>query len=506
MSRPFRGLRATPPQPHYDVVVIGAGVGGLVCANLLARAGARVLLVEQHYMVGGYCSTFRRKGYTFDAATHFYPLLGNPDTLTGRLLVDLGVGTRWVRMDPVDTFHLPDGARFEVPADFDLYRQRLGAAFPHQAAAIEAFFQDVRGAYLHGLLYYFRGRATQAFASWRDLSLRQVLDRHITDPRLKLVLTADCAHWGSPPQRTSFVFDAMLRLSYFLGNYYPVGGSQAFVDELARLLEERGGAILMSTEATRLELQGERVRGVHLRTTRGARGAHFVTCDAVVSNADLLQTLERLIPAEHAPSARARAEARALVPTFPCFMTYVGLRDVPLERLAEAQGYYWDAWDPDLVGRDGLRFKIFVPTLFEPGLAPPGGQIVILQKVLDMDCAAVTDWPAHKAAVEARLMGWLEQALPGLSANVVVHLSATGATAERFTLNSRGAMLGWMMSPEQLGEGRMGIHTPVERLFLTGHWTRPGGGITPVIVSALHAAEAVVGRRLAQAAEALPLA
>ena len=37
-----------------------------------------MLLVEQHYMVGGYCSTFRRKGYTFDAATHFYPLLGNP--------------------------------------------------------------------------------------------------------------------------------------------------------------------------------------------------------------------------------------------------------------------------------------------------------------------------------------------------------------------------------------------------------------------------------------------
>ncbi len=97
-------------------------------------------------------------------------------------------------------------------------------------------------------------------------------------------------------------------------------------------------------------------------------------------------------------------------------------------------------------------------------------------------------------------------AVTPLTANVVVHLSASAATSERFTLNSRGAMLGWMMSPEQLGEGRMGIRTPVEGLFLTGHWTRPGGGITPVIVSALHAAEAVTGRRLAQAAEALPIA
>ena len=105
MKRPFRGLREREPQERYDAVVIGAGIGGLFCANLLAKAGLSVLMVEQHYMVGGYCSTFRRKGYTFDAATHFYPLLGNPTTITGKLLVDLGVQTGWGKMDPVDTIH-----------------------------------------------------------------------------------------------------------------------------------------------------------------------------------------------------------------------------------------------------------------------------------------------------------------------------------------------------------------------------------------------------------------
>jgi phytoene dehydrogenase-like protein len=91
--RPFRGLRNDPLAPAYDVVVVGAGIGGLIASNLLARAGLSVLLVEQHYMVGGYCSTFRRKGYTFDASTHFYPLLGNPETLTGRLLAEIGCRT-----------------------------------------------------------------------------------------------------------------------------------------------------------------------------------------------------------------------------------------------------------------------------------------------------------------------------------------------------------------------------------------------------------------------------
>src|SRR3954452_23535995 len=127
MRRPFRGLRERLPDRSYDAVVIGAGIGGLIAANLLAKSGLKVLLAEQHYMVGGYCSTFRRAGYTFDAATHFYPLLGNPETLTGRLLAELGVETGWVKMDPVDTFHFPDGSRFAVPADFDAYLAKLKA-------------------------------------------------------------------------------------------------------------------------------------------------------------------------------------------------------------------------------------------------------------------------------------------------------------------------------------------------------------------------------------------
>src|SRR5262249_17710844 len=116
MARRFRSLRSDPLS-RYDVVVIGAGIGGLLCANWLIRAGLQVLLVEQHFMVGGYCSAFRRNGFTFDAATHFYPLLGNPATLTGRQLLELGVRTRWIKMDPVDQFHFPDGSRFLVPAD-----------------------------------------------------------------------------------------------------------------------------------------------------------------------------------------------------------------------------------------------------------------------------------------------------------------------------------------------------------------------------------------------------
>src|SRR5262245_42372955 len=262
--RLFKSIRE--PEPFYDAVIIGAGVGGLICANLLGRAGLRVLLVEQHFMVGGYCSTFRRKGYTFDAATHFYPLLGNTATITGSLLSDLGITTEWIKMDPVDCFHLPDGSRFAVPADFDSYLHKLKSEFPGEVESIDQFFALVRKAYLNGLMRYFRNVSSERMAPYQNLTIRDVLNRYFRSEKLKLLLTGDIGHWGSPPSRTSFVFDSMLRLAYFLGNYYPRGGSQVFVYELAQRFEETGGHILMSSTVRKILTCNSTACGVEVET------------------------------------------------------------------------------------------------------------------------------------------------------------------------------------------------------------------------------------------------
>src|SRR5207302_3035004 len=113
---------------------IGSGVGGLFCGNILAKAGLKVLLLERHYMLGGFCSTFRRRGFIFDAATHFYPLLGNPTTLTGKLLQELAIPTEWVKMDPVDRFPLPGMDTSAVPPDLAQYLDKLNAPFPEESA------------------------------------------------------------------------------------------------------------------------------------------------------------------------------------------------------------------------------------------------------------------------------------------------------------------------------------------------------------------------------------
>jgi prolycopene isomerase len=89
-------------------------------------------------------------------------------------------------------------------------------------------------------------------------------------------------------------------------------------------------------------------------------------------------------------------------------------------------------------------------------------------------------------------MGRLRQILPGIDSHIVVKLSASAMTSYRFTNNWQGAMLGWEMSPGQLAEGRLPNSTPIKNLYLVGHWTQPGGGITPVIVSAQRVARSIL--------------
>ena len=479
---------------RVDAIVIGSGVGGLICANFLAEGGMKVLLLERHYMLGGFCSTFRRRGFVFDAATHFYPLLGNPTTITGKMLEQLGVETEWVKMDPVDQFHFPSMPTFAVPADFDQYVAKLKEWFPEQVEAIDAYFAHLRQAYLHGLLYYFRGVDNDRARELEKFTISQKLDEFFDDARLKALLMADCAHWGSLPERTSFLFDAMLRLSYFLGNYYPVGGSQKFANDLAKALESRGGKVLRCAEVERILVENGQACGVRIRTISKRAPERFeFRANVVVSNADSIHTYQDLIP-DAAWRADHVDRLKSLVPTYPCFLVHLGLRGMDPKKLQAAEGYYWNSFDQGDVIRD--VFKIFVPTRFEPKVAPPGCQILIVQKLVPVRFDEIEDWDAHKARIENGIMKRLREILPGIDDHIVVKLSASAMTSYRYTHNFQGAMLGWEMSPQQLGAARLPTQTPIKNLHLVGHWTRPGGGITPVMVSAKQVADEILsGKR-----------
>src|SRR3989338_5307146 len=100
------------PEHHkntYDAIIIGAGMSGLVCGCHLAKAGMKVLIVEQHDKPGGYCTSFKRKGFLFDAAAHSFGSY-REDGNFRKILVDLGIDKliNVKRFDPSDIIITPD--------------------------------------------------------------------------------------------------------------------------------------------------------------------------------------------------------------------------------------------------------------------------------------------------------------------------------------------------------------------------------------------------------------
>src|SRR5512135_1611837 len=87
----------------YDAIIIGAGISGLVCGCYLAKAGMKVLIAEQHFKPGGYCTSFKRKGYTFDAAAHSFGGY-RKDGIVRKVFSELGIDKRIKikRYDPSD--------------------------------------------------------------------------------------------------------------------------------------------------------------------------------------------------------------------------------------------------------------------------------------------------------------------------------------------------------------------------------------------------------------------
>src|SRR5580698_6133853 len=130
----------------WDTIVIGSGSGGLTCAVALARAGQRVLVLEQHYLPGGWCQSFSLDGYRFSPGVHYLGALG-PGGALRRLYegLELSDDLEFCEMSPDGFDHfLIEGERFDVPKGFARYFARLVERFPHEREGLRRYFAEIR--------------------------------------------------------------------------------------------------------------------------------------------------------------------------------------------------------------------------------------------------------------------------------------------------------------------------------------------------------------------------
>jgi len=287
---------------RYDAIVIGSGLGGLTAANVLGKAGRKVLLVEQHYNFGGLATWFKRRGgHVFDVSLHGFPV-GMKKTC--RKYWNAAIADRIVQLDGV-RFDNPQ-FRFDTTFTAEDFTHKLETVFGVSRASIDAFFDEVRATDFYGD----SGETTARFFE-RHFPGRNDVHRLLMEP----ISYANGSTLDDPALSYRIVFGNFMSK----GVYTFEGGTDGLVKAMKSELERNGVVLRNKVQVDRIRVEGGRVTGIE------AHG-RFVAADAVVSNASLKTTVQRLVGVEHVTPEFAAGVDAVRLNTSSC-QVYVGLRE-----------------------------------------------------------------------------------------------------------------------------------------------------------------------------------
>jgi phytoene desaturase len=491
--------RRDPLHDSYDVVVVGAGLGGLSVSAALAKLGKSVLVVEQHHTPGGYAHVFERNGYRFDPAIH-YTAQGNPGELLDVLLNLLGV------RDEVNliTSELEYGVRLpgltvKNPVGIEAFIEENARQFPHEADGIRGFFQlcvdatrESQQAAQRLSLQELDKAVSQLplLFRYRMATVSEVIDEFVTDPQAKALCGAIWPYMGPPPSKAAFmVYAGLLYAALETGPIYCEGSFQNLANAFATALQKHGGELVLQTRVERIPVEDGRVTGVVLDSGQEIRAT------TVVSNADAIQTFEGMIGAEHLPKQLQRQLQRMTL-SDSAFVVFAATTIDVTELGLPHEMLIYKHWDHEQTYADVLAGKpgglwITFPTTFDPSLAPAGEHLVILSSLARYDIGI--PWSEARAAFTESMLAEIEEVLPGFAKQTTFVESATPEAFERYTLNRRGAIYGWAATPNQSTGKRLKQRTLIDGLYLSGHWTEPGAGSFRAIFSGVTAATQIAG-------------
>jgi prolycopene isomerase len=504
---------------EYDAVIIGAGLGGLGCAALMARGGMKPLVIEQHSVPGGYASSFERvgaDGSVFPCEVSLHSTSARAPDMR-RMLTDMGV---YDRLDLVDHKLIwssvePGGIVDVPPCGVGGFCDMVGRRFPGEREGLgrlAAYWQklldevaayDSNEAAALKLLFPLRHPTMWDVAG---KTLAQVLDRFVSDPAARGMIGMNWGYYGLPPSRLS-AFYYLLPFGEYLtqGGQYLRGTSQTLSDALADVVVKGGGTLLLNERVEAILMEDGRARGV-----RTASGKTFKAA-AVVSNAAAPATFAMLPPGT-LPNDYATRVA-GLRPSMGTVMVWLGLdRDIStlqpraglsLPPSVDADAAYAAALAGDYE-RSGMACMIY--DNIAPGFSPKGRTSLVLLTLCGYepwskyaaDYAAGRKDAYERAKRDAadRLIAQAEaRILPGLSKMIVMREAATPLTNQRFTGNTGGAIYGFDQSVDNSYMTRLPNKTPVPGLLLSSAWGNPGGGFAGALMAGKGAFKLLVEER-----------
>jgi diapolycopene oxygenase len=490
------------------VAVIGGGLGGLAAACVLGARGHLVTLYDKNGWVGGKAAVLEERGFRFDMG----PTILTVPRVLERIFAEAGHRLEdrldLVRLDPQWRCFFDDGNRIdlvedvgEMAAEMDRFAPGTGAADGYRRFQdLSRHLHDVSERFffwkpVEDMLDTFDLKANLNPGTLRDvLSLRMgstvaaTIRGRVRDARLAQMLDHFTQYVGSSPYGSPAVLCSIAHMQTAGGVWYPMGGTRAVAEGLAKFAEEQGCELRTGEEVTGLRIEGGAVRAV--RTANGEE-----PFDAVVSNMDAIRTYRELVGGE----AARRYDRKGFEPACSGVVLYLGLskryehlahHDFVFSRDAEEEfDHIYKRGEP---APDPTCY-LAAPAATDPSVAPGGGEALYVL-VHTPYLRPHHDWKAMLPGYRRAILDKLKRTagLHDIEDRIVVerHLTPQDIHDRYKVLN--GAIYGLASHGRFAGAFKPGNRSrDVRGLYLAGGAAHPGPGMPMVMMSGWIAADAL---------------
>lgn len=474
-----------------NVVIVGAGPGGLAAALQAAYAGARVTVLEKQPRVGGRTATLRRDGFCFDLGPTFFLYPRVLAEIFASVERDLWHEVPMQRLDPQYRVTFGLGGQLDATPNLKEMEQQIARLSPRDVGGFTRFMRDnreklarfrpilespfQRSSDLARLRYL---PALQWLRPWRSLS--QELSQYFSDPRLMLAFSFQSKYLGMSPFRCPSLFSILSYLEYEYGVYHPLGGCGRISERMGEIAREMGVDIRLSEPVEGFEFRGKRPTAV-----RTAEGSY--PCDSVVINADFAEAMRTMVP----DALRRRwTDQRIARKKFSCstFMLYLGIRGryahLPHHSIHIAADYDRNLRqiERDRVLPDDPSFYVQNASVTDASLAPDGYSTLYVLVPVPHQNSGVEWNGATRRMFRQRTLDQLRRiGLKDIKDRIVVEHMLTPEDWQSQYSIYRGATFNLAHGLDQMLHRRPhNCFEDLDGVYLVGGGTHPGSGL-PVI-------------------------
>ncbi|NDP27570.1 MAG: NAD(P)/FAD-dependent oxidoreductase [Flavobacterium sp.] len=485
---------------EFDTIIIGSGVGGLSTAICLARAGQKVLVLEQHYVPGGWAHSFTLNSQRFSPGVHYVGLIDEGQA-TNEMYRGLGIANDMVffRMNKNAYEHcLINGEKFDIPAGVENWSKALTTRFPKEAKNIKEYLTLIEKVSLELQLITkldgfwqkitvpFR---TKHFGKFALFSLKKVIGWHIKDPVLKSVLNIQCGDHGLSPKRACFPVHCSVMSHYFEGGFYPMGGGGGIVKAMTNGVKKHGGEIRVKQDVAKIIIENKKAIGIQLHN--GQR----ISAKTIVSNADPSITYLNLIGKEYLSKSLIKKleNTKYSVTSLILFLTL----DLDVTQFGIDSGNIWmmkdenddanfdDLMNGNISDRDSFPAVFISCTTTKDPVSFNGRyhnfEVITYVNYDNLpEFNGVEDYHSQnykifKEKVINKLMNNIEKSIPGAKQNVVQAELGTPKTNEFYIKSTKGNVYGTEKTLNQVGPFSYKNKTEIANLYLCGASTLSHG-------------------------------